>query len=449
MSQQNTKLIYTLGLVFIFNFIGYTCNVMATKILTANLSMSLYGDFAVAWRSLALIAQIVTFGSALTATRFISEYAQEKSGEKRRGFIVWNIKLVLRSFMMLSIVYCLFWGVAWITHLSDLHQFEVYHMASAVAIFALLLSLFTLFNNYVLASGYTTLSSFLSTVGFYGIKLLVIACGFYFFAPTTELHISTLMIAVVFLLFAIGGLTYSLLPENELLNSVGSILSGNQKTESNKTFLDHKWMSISRGSVLNSFCATLSGTVGIFILEIFSPNEHLVAVYNISLIATGFIMLIMGSMNRLFSAEVTVIDTMNEEKKSRLQHSLDAIGSCRLLLLFLSVLLFSKFHVEILNFFNISEHQYTWVMPLMLLRIYFNNSCVLRSRYLQTSGYSNFCFRVRLLRLFIVVVGGIILTYYFDIYGVVISNLISTLIKLIFFTYKCRQLTTVRFNRLF
>ena len=56
---------------------------------------------------------------------------------------------------------------------------------------------------------------------------------------------------------------------------------------------------------------------------------------------------------------------------------------------------------------------------------------------------------VQLIRMVTMIGLGVYLVLSYDIYGVVVANFISRFIKLLLLTYKCRQKTSLRFNRFF
>ena len=121
------------ALVFVFNLVGYACNVAANAILTNNLPLHLYGDFACAWRSLGLISQLVIFGTTLSANTFMARYSRASEEDKQRGFMIWNFGLVFKLFLILLLLYLAFWGVAIVTNSQG--QFSgTYHLSAFVAI---------------------------------------------------------------------------------------------------------------------------------------------------------------------------------------------------------------------------------------------------------------------------------------------------------------------------
>jgi O-antigen/teichoic acid export membrane protein len=450
MSATKKSKIYQLVLVLIFSMIGYVCNIAATKIMTAHLSLSLYGDFSVAWNSLSLVSQIILFGSSLSIKRYLSEYHSDNSVHKKRSFIRWNLALLFRIFMVMLAFYAMFWAIAWVAHLQNMHNFEKYHLAFFVCIFGVLLSLWTVFASYILSFGYTTLFSFLGSAGWSGIQLFVIGVGFYFFLPSTEMHLSFLIIALLFVLLAVNMLIFSMLPGNELFNiSYISPPPSSQDKEQTSSFHDPAWLSVSQGNMINGLCFVLTGLGPLYLLEFLSPNEHHVAIYNIGLIITGFFQLLMLSMYRLSSAAITTINQYNADERRNLQYSVNcAVAVCSFLFV-LGLILFDIFGVPIFGFFHIPDTHLTGILLLLLCNTFTSNLSFLSSTYLQANGDANFCFSVRLVAMFIVYVLGAFMCLYYDIYGVVISCLIASLVQYIAFTYRARQLTSFKFSGIF
>ena len=140
----------------------------------------------------------------------------------------------------------------------------------------------------MLAKGYPTLASFSGSVMWYGVKLAVVAFGFIVFVPTSDLHLSYFVVGTLFALLAVNALAYSLLPENELYGSLKDSLSL-RKEKRKKAYYREEWYDVSKGAVVGNLFATIAATAGIYLLEIFSPSEHNVALFNICLVSVGFV----------------------------------------------------------------------------------------------------------------------------------------------------------------
>lgn len=450
MTNTKNSGLWQLSLVVVFSVIGYVCNVAATKILTSHISLPLYGDFSVAWSSISLISQIILFGSSISIKRYLSEYHADNSAHKKRSFIRWNFALLLRIFFIIFIVYILFWAIAWITHLQKMHNFENYHLAFSVCIFGVLLSLWTTFNCYILSFGYSTLYAFLNSAAWSGIQLFVICVGFYFFIPSTVSHLSYLIVISLFVLLAVNTLIFSMIPGNELLNSSSMFSPSNSSdTQVKSDYHDPAWFSISRGNMMSSLCFILTSLGPLYILELLSPHEHNVAIYNIGLIVTGFFQLLMPAMYRLYSAKVTTINKLSKEETQKLQSSVSTTVIACTILFVMGLVLFELLGKTIFVFFHIPDIALTDILLLLLCNIFLSNISLLSSTYLQANGDAKFCFFVRLFSLFLVYVVGSVLCIYYDIYGVVATCLTSSLLQYILFTYRSRQRTSFRFSCLF
>lgn len=442
-------MLYQVSLIFLFNFIGYACNIAANSIITHNISLALYGDFSCAWLSLQLISQVLIFGTTLSANTFLASYHLKSDAHKKKGFIVWNIKLVAMAFLNLIIVYLLFWIVAHITHFTETISFDKYHMAAFTAILGPLLALSIIFNNYILSSGRPALSAFMNSVQYYFMKLLVFACGFYFFIPSNELHLSFLIMVYLFLLMMFSTISYSLLPENELISSI-SLLQSSKKDDKKtpKPYYSNQWIDISKASVLNTLFYTIAATADMYVLEIFDHSEKNVGIYGVCLVSVGFITLLISSMNKIFSAQVTQIKKLSTKEIASLQSGLNIINIGRAIVIGASMYLYYLYGNQIFNFFNIQDKEYIILMPFMLLSSFFSGSTALISLFLLSHDQKKFCIFGQMLRMVSMIVLSIILVHHYSVYGVVAANLITRFFKLAIYTYKYRQLTTVRLNSL-
>lgn len=450
MDKIQSSLLFQVSLIFLFNSLGYACNVVANSIITHHLPLELYGDFFCAWMSLGLISQVLIFGTTLSANTFLASYHRKSDTHKKKSFIAWNIKLVTTAFINLSIVYLLFWIVAHITHFTETVSFDKYHMAAFTAILGPMLALSTIFNNYVLTSGRPVLSAFMSTAQFYFMKLLVFFCGFYFFIPRTELHLSLIIMVYLFILMIFSVICYGFLPENELINSISLLYSHKKDNKKSlKPYYTHHWMDISKASVLNTLVYTIATSADIYVLEIFSHSEKIVGIYSVCLISVGFIGILVASMNKITSTRVTQIKQLSEEETSSLQRSLNAINIGKLFIIGSSMCLYYLCGDQIFNFFNVQDKEYTILMPVLIFSIFLANLTGPRSAFLLSHDHQRFCITVQMIRMVLMIVLSIFLVHYYSAYGVAAANLMTSLIRLLLLTYKCRQLTSIRFNLFF
>ena len=288
---------------------------------------------------------------------------------------------------------------------------------------------------------------FFDSLGGYFIKLIVITAGFYVFFPAGQTPpLPWLIITLLFTSLAISGLTYGLLPDNELFPSLMTAIQPAEKRDVKDA---PEWLTLSKSAVTGTLFATLAATMDIYILEIFSHTESSVAIFNICLLVCGFVRLLLSSMNRIFGAKVTVIGKLSPTELVSFQNSLHVIGALRSIITLLAMYFYAIYASDIFTFFNLPSHADPYLLPIMVFSTFLDNSASLRNTYLMSHDQQSFCLKVQAFRMLSMFVLAITLVQYYDIYGVIMANFTSRLVKLILLTYKSRQLTPIRFNRFF
>ena len=288
----------------------------------------------------------------------------------------------------------------------------------------------------------------MNAVSYYLTKLLVVFLGFYYFLPDAGPNLSAIIFSYLFLLMAVSAITYGFLPDSELINSF-LIYKKDNKAKAKLVYHNSEWLSVSQGSVVNSLFITLSATLGIYIVEIFSPNEHLVGLYNICMVAVGFIQLLGASLNRIANPLVAKIGNVSDHEAKSVVAYLNVVNIIRPLI-FLSAMVVYYFAAgSIFSFFNFHDHSHASILPLMLFAAWVGNSCMLRSMFLMSHGKQSYCLIVQTLRLLIMAVLGSYLGIYYSIYGIVIADILSRTFRLILLSVQVRKMTKIKFNYLF
>tara|TARA_B100001989_G_scaffold252768_1_gene236081 strand:+ start:96 stop:1253 length:1158 start_codon:yes stop_codon:yes gene_type:complete len=385
----------------------------------------------------------------MSATKFIPIYNSKNEKHKKRGFITWNLGLVARASLIVLIAYLLFWATALITHITHSVSFDNYHLAMSVMILSPLLALSSIFNNYILASGYPSLASFMNAISYYLIKLFVLFLGFYVFLPNTNPNLSAIFFSYLFLLMATSALTYGFLPGSELIPSLISYKTNKKTKRASLVYINAEWLEVSQGCVINNLFAMISATAGIYILEIFSPSEHYVGLYNICMVAVGFVSVLATSMNKITNPLVAKIGHVTGPEAKETLNYLGALNIIRPLMFFSSMVIYYLSSESIFAFFNLKDHSHGILLPLMLFSALIDNSSQLRSVFLLSHGKEAYCAITRIIKVIMLVVCGCYLTIHYDIYGIVIANILSRLVRLIILSYEVRRITNIRFNYFF
>ena len=200
---RTTVLTRSIGILML-GVLGYFCRIATIQILTSHLSLELFGDFAIAWRSLIFVSMLLTYGTAASARRFVSDYVAAHDQRRKRSFTYWVFQLLARSTVRLFVVYVIFWMMANVLHVIDISWLEKYHLAVFTMVLAPALSVFAILASYILSHGYGLLTTFLNSVVFYGVQFLVVTIFFAVFIPENIMHLSALLFFIVLLLVVVS-----------------------------------------------------------------------------------------------------------------------------------------------------------------------------------------------------------------------------------------------------
>ena len=434
-STESTVLFRTVE-VLIIGSLGFLLNVLYTRLLTQNLSLELYGDFTVAMRSLILVSQIITFGIGLSAQRFVSRYIKMQQPRKIQGFIAWSLSLLLRTSSFLAIAYGLFWLTASLTHITDTHHFDQYHLALFVMIFAPLFSIFTFFVSMIMASGYVLLSTLIGRLLNRVVQIITVFIFFEFFMPREIFHLSAMLVSILFVSMSLSIIIYIWLPENEILHVL---------KQRKKRFIDDSWLKVAESACLNTIMFTLAFTTDLYILEIFSPQENHVGIFSVCEVCVGLLSTLQGAINAQLATEVMNVDIIKGKARMQLQRSLDVYNIIKLLLVIASACMSWIFRQEIFSFFNIHETTAYLLLPIMFVNVYLFDTRYQFS-YLVSCKDMDFINKIQAISTGMMIIGSLILVIPYNMYGIVVATGLSRIFSKAALTIRCRQFCSVRLN---
>jgi O-antigen/teichoic acid export membrane protein len=421
----------------LLGFIGYACRLAVTVILTHHLSLELYGDFTVAWRTLVFVSLMLTFGSAISARRFVSDYVLAKDQRKQSGFTLWIFGLLRRSTIRLVVAYALFWFMTNILHIIDIRWIEKYHLAVFVVILAPVLSVFSIICSYILSHGYGLLSAFLNSVVFYGAQLFVIVVFFSVLVPDSITHLSYLLFFTVFFLLMISAVIALSIPDMDILKTL--------LAPRRERFYDREWIDDAEAAYLNEIVFRMTFTLNLYLLEIFSPLESHVGILSVCETWAGVISLVLVCVNLQSISGVHLLGHLTKPFYAQMQRHLDLFNVFKLLLS-LGFALFTWYYRElILVFFNIHDTSAGILLPWMIFNAYLGDN-----RYqftlLMSKHEAHFVQNTQIASIILLLVVGTILVIPYGMFGVTTATTLSRVLSKIVLTYRCRQLSPMRFN---
>lgn len=428
-----------LGLSLLFVILGYLCNLQATAILLSNLDIDTFGDFSCAWRALSLFAQIMLIGSFYTRYHYDNRTITPK-------FILSHRPLVARSIVSAVTVYCLFWLFTLHAHEGDFSQLPSYHLVYFASIFATLQTCVVVLERFISTLGFSLYTHFSSDLLHYLVKLLVIGVGFQLYHPSSTPELTGFIAAFLILIALCDVLSIKALTYNSGTNLPTGTFSNSRP---NPGIYPFTWHNLRQDPAAAGIVATLSTTAPVYLIEIFSPHEHLVGLYSLCMILISFIEPLL-----LRSSEETHTTLLNSPahataaQKKQLENKLSNISAIRLGLIIATYFFYILFHEQIFSPFIHYDFHDPKLVALMLLALYLGDVANQRETFLHSHNQTALCLGVNCLALCLIIFLGILLTEPYSLMGVLCASVISQLVRAMLFSYLYRKHSNLRFSLL-
>jgi O-antigen/teichoic acid export membrane protein len=419
----------TVFFLILISAVGYILNILFHNYLTHRLPPDLYGDLAIALNVLEITATLLLFGTEISAMRYIpmlQKICQEDTFIHWNFYIVKKISLYFFLFLFLSLL------LLFVFHLDEklinLHTaYFILFAAPFSGVFGLYIADLTSKNNVLTAALIGSI-----------VRYLLIWFFFIFTLEVAGLRIDNLMIALIyifsfFLLSALAIYFY---------NRFNKPISFKQLIGARK--VHHKDVTIWKKSSLKNFLANLVFLLFIYvdkiILEIVHSSEDIVGYYSIIVMLAGLFSLIAQSASQVLAPYISSM-TYEKEKSQLLQRVVNTSNGVVFVLsvvLFVSYFLFGK---EILSLFGKNGHYaivYTAFIYLCISQLFLELGR-LSLRFLLYNDMTEYINKVISLSLILLVAGGVILTNYFGLYGLIAAHIVTSFFYMSAFFLKAKK----------
>jgi len=430
--------LYTYWLSLLLVILGYLCNLQANAILLNNLTLDGFGDFSCAWRSLSLFAQIMLIGSRYTRCHY----------DKRSitpSFLLSHRPLITRSFIVMLTVYCLFWLFTLHANRHDFSQLSNYHLIYFTFIFAILQTCVIVLERFIAILGFTFYAHFSSSFLHYLIKLVVIAVGFQLYQPTSIPELAALIAAFLILMALCDVLSIKILTRN----TPNTLCTRHPVKSQNYSTYPLTWYNLVKDPAVSTVVGLMSSYAPIYLIEILSPYEHLVGLYSLCMILISFIEPLLVRVSE--PVHNILLSSASKESRSHkkfIEDKLSNIAAVRLLLILITYLLYYSFADQIFSTFSVYGFNDKRLVALMLVVVYLEDVVRQRETFLYSHSQTSSCLWVNCLSLCLMITLGAYLIGPFSLTGIVAANIISQLLRLAFVSYRCAQLSNIRFSLL-
>lgn len=311
-------------------------------------------------------------------------------------------------------------------HVWHIKEIRSYHMAVYMLWVAPVAALFTLFTNYLICANQTILSTTLRNVRVVLYILLFIGFIQYFNIELRAYTISLILLLSFLLLFVVECLL--------IYYKAPVLFKGMRDAFLLKRGIQpgNHWLKFSSRMAVNNLVFILICAIDLFLVEFICPDASAVGLYSAALVIASFVLVIPQNLYTSFKTEISHYATSVHGRKI-LEHDVKRINRLSFTVSFvlgLGIIIFSK---TLLSYFGPLYFEADVALKILTLGFMATTFSQPASLFIVYSGNESMALQVSIVELAIILVAGIILTYFFGIVGTAMATSLSILIKTIYF----------------
>ncbi len=398
--------------VFIILFITYVFSFIFNVILANWLGYKEFGIVNLIFRFFAVIVPIMAFGVDGLLIKNLQVYIIKSDYPKLLGILNWS----LRVFCICTVAYC----IISVFLLFNFNKLPFGHgVDEELDIFLKSVWLPPLLTFMYIESALLRslkkfyLSTFLSWSCVLVFNSIILIIWHYQFKKISmDIVFAATGIAVVFSIILQGIFAYINLPEKNF--------------HLTPIYLKMQWLTYSTYIMFSNMLSTTSMFVTLLILDIFYPQRNLIADFSVCFVIANVFIMITQAVALLIGPRVHILQ--KENRFDTLQWEINVINRFKLFVGFIFLIIVFMFGHTILAWFG--HNYYHLYIPLIVLSLMYFFSIYLGTSpsILQYAGYSKKLDALRLLQLILLIIFSLVLTYYFDLMGAIVSNGLSLMI---------------------
>lgn len=407
--------------LFVLAVLGYLLKMLLNLFLARHLSASIYGDYSVAIRVLTILVTLSLFGTNIGVNRFFAKYLHLNERATATTYIAWNIKLLGITFLIAFILATASFSVMLALHYLKIQDLNKYYLAAYVLWLVPFAAIGTLMASFVLTSNRILLSSFYKSPFKYLLQLILFMIVVWYIDP--ELN-NLSIVFVLFLSFILIIMISTLSISEEILilfrqgfkNMVGTSLA------------QRELLKTSSSLIANNIIFTVSCTLDLFAVELFSADQAHVGYYAAALSIVSILWLIPTNAYQGLKYRLAVL-FVREDGHEELQYRLNRINAIVFSIVIVLIFLIVFFANSLLSYFG--PEYVKAERELIILSIASGIACIghIAPVLLVFAGYENKVLKWSIVELLLMLILVFPATYFFDIYGTAVATAAVMLIK--------------------
>lgn len=406
----------TFTLLFL-GIIGYLVIFAFNAYLARHLNAELYGDFSVALNVLKIVASLILFGTDASANRFVSSYLGNKDNRNLQAYFSWNFRIVATAIIFRILMLALIYLILSIAHITGAIDIEIHLMIKFIWI-APIASVSLLLASFLLCSKKYNTSYIMTCFAKNIFMLAYLAVALNLFDTilrTTDLFI---MVTLSYLAMLVVELIIIRVCCPQVF--INELVKPNPSIKLKQTH----WFNVSKNLVLNNIIYIILSTADLLIVESIVPGESDVALLSIIITICSILLIVPQSIYKIIKPNISIaIEKNNFENLQKVIVRCNKVAILASISLLLFINIFPKELVGLFGSYFSPEIK----TPLLIFSLgYFSftlsKPCAL---ILAFSGHEKKLVSQSMLELGMLILFGLILTYYFGITGMATATTIS------------------------
>ncbi len=421
--------------LFAISLLAYFLSCFFNTIVSRFIDPDAYGDFSITFRSLTVLSLLLLAGTNTSSVKYLSSYFDAGDFKGFQHFLNWNVKIVRRGSIIFILLFVLFYLTLILLHLLTIKNFTSYHYSvyafflapfSAVCIIMASILLSMKRNNTYLFFNQISTNILLSVFLLTAVFLL-----------ETSIHYFGILI------FLFSALCIIIVAESILIKTVlkHNSIRLKPRVENLKESEKKLWEKDSRNYTSVQIVYRLIFIIDLLIVEWVHPGEHNVGYYAAMLVIGEILWGAPRSITSFLAPRISPL--LKQKDYNALQELLNRVNMISFSISGLLLSLIVIFSESLLSLFGPDYPQAQIPLIVLCLGYFLGSSSSSNARILMFVD-SRMILRINVFELTLLIISGIILTYFFGLIGMSFSVLISSTIKAVVMAFKLKAALPIK-----
>ena len=426
--KQNKAIFILLGISLISYSLGFFFNSIVSHYLRADV----YGDFSITMRIVIVIGMVLLVGTNVSSVKYLSNYSDIGNYLGFKQFINWNVKLLRVTSIGSIIIFVLFYATLILLHLLTIKNITSYHYSVYAFFIAPLSAACVLLTSFMLSIKWNNAYLFFEKMSQNILLSLFVIGSLFFFEITIDYFSALIFLCMSFSIIFVAELilVWRIIKKKEL-NKGPMAVNIAPAPEEKKI-----WMKDSLNFISAQLVYRLIFIIDLLIIEWIIPNDQATGYYAAMLVIVGVLLEAPRSITSFLAPRISpLLKQKNYMELQKLINKVSLISFLVSVLFFLLIVFLSNY---LLSLFGKDFTQAQIPLIVLSFAYFIGATCLSNAKILMFMD-SKIILLINVSELIILIVSGVVLTYFYGLIGMSFSVLISSLAKTIIMFIKVKE----------